>query len=437
MSTALGIAAVTAVLKGVLSNAVDEAGLATIVGGDVLVSALPPDRIAINGATDPNQINLFLHQTSYNSGWRNFPLPARDSNGTLIANAPLALNLHYLLSVYGAKDFYPEILLGHAMLAFHEYAVISRPLIEKLLSPAVPPPGFVKELSTSGLAAQVEQITITPQQLDPEQMSRLWSAVQAHYRPTAAYQIGVILVEPARARRAALPVTGRTLTTVPFPYIAIDSVTDAADPAAPIVPNGSILISGKQLRGVDTRVRVGGFEFVPNANDTAPDQIMITFPAALPAGFYAGLKGVQVVHEMPMGVPPTQRSVFQSNMASIVLRPLVTPAVDSVADKLVDSVTYRNGVLKLTCVPTIGRTQSVELLLNEYNPPATRSGRAYTFTAPAHNGITDPAIPDTASVKIPFNMVLPGDYLVRVRVDGAESPLTLTAGVFSAPKVTI
>ena len=37
-------------------------------------------------------------------------------------------------------------------------------------------------------------------------MSRLWTAIQAHYRPTAAYVVSVVLIEARQPTRQALPV---------------------------------------------------------------------------------------------------------------------------------------------------------------------------------------------------------------------------------------
>ena len=101
MSNALAIASVTAVLKTLLADGLKAFKVGDIVGGDVTVSSVPPDRIDISsGQQDPTQLNLFLHQTTYNPGWRNVGLPTRNSNGDRVDDNPLALNLHYLLTSY-------------------------------------------------------------------------------------------------------------------------------------------------------------------------------------------------------------------------------------------------------------------------------------------------------------------------------------------------
>ena len=59
MSNALSIAAVTAVIKDLLENGLVTDAIATSIG-DVIVTALPPDRISVEGDERP-QINLFLY----------------------------------------------------------------------------------------------------------------------------------------------------------------------------------------------------------------------------------------------------------------------------------------------------------------------------------------------------------------------------------------
>ena len=413
MSTAMGIAAVTAALKNMLNKGITEAGLGDVLGGDITISSLPPERVNITGPQDPNQLNIFFYQATFNAGWRNTSLPSRSDMGDRTANPPLALDLHYLVSAYGSQDYYPEILLGHAAQVFHEYPVLPRAFIEKALTPVT---GLPKELLASGLSSQMEQVTITPEMLDAEQMSRFWSALQAHYRPTAGYKVGVVLIEASRPRRAALPVTALSLAIAPFPNIQIDTAT---------LDTGNVLtIKGSNLRGTDTRVELGGVEFVPATADISPTQIILTLPNPLPIGFYAGAKGIQVVQEIAMGVPPTPRPVYRSNMVAVVLRPTIAVAVVGAA-------------LKIDFTPNIGRSQRLEVLLSEYNPPANRQARVYSFPGPPANGITDPATPDVATVTVPLKSVLTGSYLVRVQVDGAESPLGMTAGVYATPKVDI
>jgi hypothetical protein len=436
MSSGLAIAAVTAVLKNILNNGITEANLAAIVGGNVTISSLPPDRVSIVGSQDPNQLNLFLYQTSYNPGWLEVGLPARNAAGARISNPPLALNLHYILSAYGAQDFYPEIILGYGMQSLHENPVLPRGLITAALSAPLPP-GQPKELLASRLAEQVEQIKVTPESLTTEEISRLWTALGAHYRPSAAYQVTVVLVQPARSTSGPLPVAARTFTALPFTQIVIEQIIADTGVGTPILPSSTLLIKGQNLRDVDTRLSIGGMEFIPDPKNVTAPLITFPLPNPLPAGFYAGLLGVQVVHAVPLGLPPSPHSLFKSAAYGVALRPVIVATPQNLTSTVIAGVTYKAGNLSVAFTPNVGRNQDAVLLLNEFNPPANRAARAYSLAAPPNNGIALPATPDTATVVFPFKNVVAGTYLVRVQIDGAESVVTQVGGVYTNPQVTL
>lgn len=149
-----------------------------------------------------------------------------------------------------------------------------------------------------------------------------------------------------------------------------------------------------------------------------------------------------------MGEPKVLHRGFESNAGAFVLRPRMTNAAPSIpatdVEGLVSStetvngttVALRAGTLKLDLDPHVTRDQRVVLLLNQLNPPAGQLARAYTFAAPAGNGVADPD-PDTGTVRIPFKRVVAGTYLVRVQIDGAESLLEMPGGVFATPSVDL
>lgn len=454
MSNALAIASVTAVLKDLLNNGVIDHQLSGVVG-EVTVSALPPDRVLVNGQPESSRINLFLYQVTPNPGWRNVALPSRDGDGARVANPPLGLDLHYLVTTYGASEFHAEILLGYALQLLHETPVLTRDAIHRTLAPASPVTGSIlppplDTLAASELGDQVEQIRLTPQTMSVEEISRLWSAIQSHYRPTAAYQASVVLIESRRPARTALPVANdkRRIYVVPVRSPAIEAVVSASGALAPIAVGTVLEIRGRELQGDVTLVDLDGFEFVPPAASVTPARITLPLTSPLPAGLQAGVKGVRVLHRVRMGDPETDHRGVESNVAAFVLRPTVTngpviPPSDVLG--LASTVETLNGVptamragaLRLAFDPRVGRGQSVTLLLNEFNAaPGTRP-HAYTFSAPAGNGLPDGVL-DTAAVEVPFAHVVAGTYLVRARVDGAESALAQDgSGLFATPRVAL
>ena len=214
MSNALAIAGVTAVIKDLLDDGMIDHAVTDTLGQGVTVSAIAPDEIELGTDKQP-RLNLFLYQVTPNIAWRNAGLPSCDSNGRRTGNPPLALDLHYMLTAYGALDLQAEVLLGYAMLLLHQTPVLPRAAIRKSLNPPTPPvtgsllPAVYKALQASSLADQLEQIKITPEVMNTEELSKLWTAIQTHYRPTATYLVTVVLIQPTATTSAALPVLSR------------------------------------------------------------------------------------------------------------------------------------------------------------------------------------------------------------------------------------
>ena len=450
MSTALAIASVTAVLKDLLNNGLIDHDVGSSVG-EVIVSTLPPDRIDALDAQKKSRLNLFMYQITPNAGWRNVGLPARDSRGERVGNPPLALDLHYLMTAYGAEELHAEILLGYGMQLLHETPVLTRAAIRRSLAPPSPVvgggdlPPEMQALFTSELAEQVEQIKVSPSSLTTEEISRMWSAFQAKYRPTAVYQASVVLIESRQSTRSALPVRERKVYVITFQQPVVERIKSRASAGDPIVENQPILagynlaIVGRQLRGQDTRVNVGGVEVTPADADVTDAQIIVPIPATL----QAGVQGVQVIHRIPMGEPATPHRGSESNLAAFVLRPRIETI--NVSNLQGTGSNPRAADVNLNVKPAIGDEQRVVLLLNEFialtSPPAPNTAaESYSFIAPSRIPLSPPAGPpgQSESITIPIIGVKAGNYLVRVQVGGAESPLgTDATGQYVSPMVTI
>src|SRR5262249_50065709 len=144
---------------------------------------------------------------------------------------------------------------------------------------------------------------ITPEVLNADEVSNLWSAINTHYRATAAYQVTVVLIESSRSTKSALPVAARNVYVVPFDMPTIDSVADSEGESAAITALSTLSITGTQLRADDTQVLIGGIDMTADVSDLRETQITLVFPAPLPAGMYAGIQTIQVVHIQKMGTP--------------------------------------------------------------------------------------------------------------------------------------
>ncbi len=395
MSNFLAIATVTATLTNVLQAAIS----ADVAGSKV--TRTPPD--SQPGATRPASVNLFLYQVTPNAAYRNEDLPTR-RNGVVVTRPQAALDLHYLITFYGdEKTYEPQRLLGSVVRTLHEQPYLTRQDIRK----AVLDPPFNDPNNPSNLADQVELVRFVPTSLSLEEMSKLWSIMlQAPYVLSVMYRASVILIDGQELPQPSLPVRVRNLYVTTLRYPSLDAVTSNDGSDKPILAGGTILITGRQLQGQATLVRVGGQDITPaTASDTG-------ITVVLPATMQAGAQGLQVVQT----VPPLTFPTVESNVAAFVLRPAITPTVATAAG------------ITLTVSPPVRAGQRVVLLVNETMGTTPSS---YSF-------VPAPPQADTASLAIPISGVKAGTYFVRLQVDGAESPLDLDpASPTFGPKVVI
>uniref|UniRef100_UPI000B03F57A DUF4255 domain-containing protein n=1 Tax=Methylogaea oryzae TaxID=1295382 RepID=UPI000B03F57A len=210
MSGPLAIAAVTAALKDLLNDGLLNHDLSSV--GSFSVTAMPPDRVE-TGSNEPNQLNLFLYQVTPNLLAQRGPA-ARDVAGNRVANPPLSLDLHYLLTAYGSKDMNAEILLGYAMQLLHDTPVLTRDRLRIVLGGVSPVDGSILpspfgSLAADDLADQAELIKLSPVYLNADELSKMWTAMQARYRPTMAYTASVVLIQSTAGTKVAPPVLKR------------------------------------------------------------------------------------------------------------------------------------------------------------------------------------------------------------------------------------
>jgi hypothetical protein len=389
MSNFLAVATVSAALSQVVRSAVRT----DVSGADV--TTLRPDW---TGGTIPGtRVNLFLYQVTPNAAWRNTDLPTRNGDGNLVQRPRAALDLHYLLTFYGDEgQLEPQRLLGSAVRALHTAAILTRQTIHDTITNVA----FSSFLAGSDLANDVELVKFTPIPLSLEELSKLWSVFfQTQYTLSVAYQGTVVLIEPTEAPRSALPVRSRQVHVVPFRRPTIDTIEPQM---VDRVPDAKITLHGRDLLGDDTLAVFGQIETRPEPAATN-EHLVVTLPIDL----RAGVNPVQVVHRLLMGAPTPHRG-FESNVAAFVLRPAL------------NSVVYTGGArprLTADVSPGVGAEQRVLLLLNQIAIPGVKP-LAYSLPARPRALDTDPLVFNAAQVPA-------GTYLVRVRVDGAESSLAV------------
>jgi hypothetical protein len=416
MSNHLAFANVTAALRDLL----DAAAKAGVSGAGA--TAERPDTLK----DDNPRVNLFLYQVTPNAAWRNADLPTRRQDGTLAQRPQAAFDLHYVLTFYGSdKQHEPQILLGSVLSLLHAQPVLSPEILR----------GAAKDtLVASNLAEQVEAVRLAPTGFNLEELSKLWSVFfQVPYKLSVAFQASVVLIEPEVTVQPALPVRARNLVVAPFRQPEIDEVVPAAGPGLPIFPGDTIVLRGRNLTGDVVRVRIGGAEVTPAAADVADGEIrlLLDAPLFLPGTLRAGVVGAQVVQLQLLGVPPTLPTLHagsESNVAPFVLRPrikTVGPNPDVTLAAAVDGMR----AVTVGIEPPVGAEQRVVLLLNE---PGAANPRAFSALAERRSSDTDPVFFQVRGLAAGTAL------LVRVQVDGAESPLHVAAdGSYDGPQVTV
>lgn len=198
MSYPLAIACITAILKEILANGL-ASELVSSGMGDVAFTALPLDQVVVSGDDRP-QLNIFLYHVSQNP---NADMADQQSEPARaeIREISLALNLHYLLTAYGTKNFQSELLLGYAIQLFHDTPNLAEDRINKILkhAKASNPSDILSQalgkVSIDDISKYLGTIKLCPELLSVEEMSKLWSSLQTHYRPSIAYRISTLLLK--------------------------------------------------------------------------------------------------------------------------------------------------------------------------------------------------------------------------------------------------
>ncbi len=338
------------------------------------VTALTPDRIA-TGAQEGNSINLFLHHVSRNQGWANLGPPPRSEGGDLVANVPLGVDLHYVVSAYGQDPLTAEILLGHVVTAFHDEPVLTRGAIQRALTPNPPDPSVPAALGSSRLADQVESLRVTATTPGTEEVARVWATFQAPYRPSVFYDVSVVLLDGMARATSAFPVRMVGVGTTDVATPEIDDVVAQGPPGAPIDVDTTVVVTGSALAGPGVRVWLGGSSAEPDVDGT---RTLVVAVADLLPPVHAGLHGLVVTHSVDLGDPPVPHPSASSSAFPVALRPLVTfggGAVQVASTGTVDGVAVSSGTITVGTRPDLGRDQQAVLLLAEVAPPADRPRR--------------------------------------------------------------
>ncbi|NJM65776.1 MAG: DUF4255 domain-containing protein [Acaryochloris sp. RU_4_1] len=391
MSNPLAIAAVTTTLHSLIFLGVREEL------GSGSITALPLDKARSN--REGNQVNLFLYHTMPNPAWRN----ERSMRGKLpqAGKSPLALDLFYLLTIYGQNDSETKShrLLGSVLSILYDHSTLSRTEIEAATE---------IELPDSDLHRQIEQITITPEHLAFEEISQLWRGFQAQYRVSVAYKVSVVMIDSTLLPQSALPVlsrNGETQGATVYPGLAptlqgirLPHRQASAQFGDIIALNGSHLDS-RNLTVQFHNVRLGHTLKLTPLPEQTETQLQVRLPspadpARAIAQWWAGFYRLSVVVQRP-------DYEWTTNELPLALAPQVLSITPQ-------EVPPGRSVLTLTCWPQIRPEQQVVLLMGD------RGIALQDLSSP-----TDLTAPSTLTFQL--KDMQPGLYVVRLRVDGVDS----------------
>jgi hypothetical protein len=380
MSDALAIAAVTATIRNLLFTGVN----AVVPGTEVTARPLDSAR---NGRTG-NQLNLFLYHAAIDPAWRNSDLPGKVKPGET-SFPPLPLSLYYLVTAYGLDDdeTIGHRLLGAGMSALHDHPLLG---VEELRL----------ALPESSVADQIERVRITSQPVGLDELSKLWTSFQTQFRVSAAYQASVVLIESRHTPSAPVPVLtqGQDDQGPESRPDLMPGVPTLLSLEAPRVGDGAVAGDEVVLVGIGleaSTVVVHLFhplladpvEVVPT--EATPTSVRFALPDGVPAG---SAEMVVVLREPGQEDRPT-------NSLFLAVGPMITSALPLSA--------ARDGFGRVTVdvdvKPTVHVGQRAYLIVGDRPLP--------TETAPPADSLT--FVFETA----------PGDYWIRLRVAGVDSPL--------------
>ncbi|MDZ4796905.1 MAG: DUF4255 domain-containing protein [Bryobacteraceae bacterium] len=121
-----------------------------------------------------NVLSLLLYRITQNEHLRNTRLPNAPSD----APAPLSINLHFLLTVWAGSALVEHSVLTWAMRELHR-----RPVFDLSI------------LSADAAWAPGDVVNIIPEELNSEEIMRIWDTLDPKYRLSVSYVARVVRID--------------------------------------------------------------------------------------------------------------------------------------------------------------------------------------------------------------------------------------------------
>ena len=408
MSNYLAIATVTAALKRMI-----QAGVSQDVPGTQVTTNRPE---APGGNVSGACINLFMYSATPNPAWRNVDLRTRRPKGEMVKHGQAGLDLNYIFTFYGNEQrLEPQRLLGSTVQTLVDHPVLSQDMIRDTIAN-----GNVSELIDSTLEEQVQSVKFLPSEITTEELSRLWSVFfQIPYSLSFTYQATAVLIQGRKPGKAPLPVRSRRFYTSPS-LPAIDKIDVQAAPGAPITIESHLVIRGNQLQAEETRIQIGEANLTPSVITNA--RVEITLATLAPherERLRAGVQGLRILLQRPRS-PAAQDTGITTNVLPLVLCPNIVDGSRGIAVSEVEELDEEvcSAVVTVQVDLGVGADQPVFLLLN--GEPHPDHDGTYIVRGGRRSETTHQLTFTLAKIR-------KGDYLVRVQINSAESPLEVDA----------
>jgi hypothetical protein len=247
-----------------------------------------------------------------------------------------------------------------------------------------------------------------------EDMSKLWTTFQTHYRVSAAYQVSVVLIESTRPPRTPLPVLKRgeddrgvisqPNTSPPFPVL---SSIELPSRQLSLEPGDIVSLLGSGLATGTARLHSVRLASPPQpaTAQVSDSQLDVTLPNNLEAGFYT--IAVEII---------TPRGTITSNELPLAVAPVITTVLPLSVARVSGTAT-----INLTSSVPVLLDQRVSLLLGDFEvrrtlptvPPASSNAFQFVIETPSGGQFPTPT-------GVPL--------LARLRVDGVDSEIIAPLG---------
>ncbi|MDH5625023.1 MAG: DUF4255 domain-containing protein [Nitrospira sp.] len=135
-------------------------------------------------------LSLYLYRITMNEHVRN----VRSTNDLVRVDAPMSVDLHFLLTVWADNALAEQTILAWAMRQLHQRPVLDR-----------------STLSPEGGWDPSDIVHIIPAELSHEDLMRIWDALEPSYRLSLSYSARVVRIDPD-AVPGGLPVVARNFT---------------------------------------------------------------------------------------------------------------------------------------------------------------------------------------------------------------------------------